>query len=130
MGRLSWLAFSGGDGAVAAVPLHLAGSVRRRPHRPGHPVTAESPSPTTGRTTASTSEQTRRSPPAAPARSAPAGSPARLGSDATLVDVLDRVLDRGVTITGDVVLSVAGVDLVHLGVRLVLKGIDGDEEVP
>ncbi|WP_205745874.1 gas vesicle protein GvpJ [Egibacter rhizosphaerae] len=44
--------------------------------------------------------------------------------------MLDRVLDRGVTITGDVVLSVAGVDLVHLGVRLVLKGIDGDEEVP
>jgi hypothetical protein len=54
-------------------------------------------------------------------------SPARLGNDATLVDVLDRVLDRGVTITGDVVLSVAGVDLVYLGVRLVLKGVEGDE---
>ena len=55
----------------------------------------------------------------------PAGTGPRLGNDATLVDLLDRVLERGVTITGDVVLSVAGVDLVYL--RLVLKGVDGDE---
>jgi hypothetical protein len=54
----------------------------------------------------------------------------RLGNDASLVDLLDRVLQRGVTVTGDVVLSVAGVDLVYLGVRLVLKGIDGDETLP
>jgi hypothetical protein len=57
----------------------------------------------------------------------PAGRGPRLGNDATLVDLLDRVLDRGVTITGDVILSVAGVDLVYLGLRLVLKGVDGDE---
>jgi hypothetical protein len=54
----------------------------------------------------------------------------RLGNDASLVDLLDRVLERGVTVTGDVVLSVAGVDLVYLGVRLVLKGIEGDETLP
>ncbi len=57
----------------------------------------------------------------------PASTEPRLGHDATLVDLLDRVLDRGVTVTGDVILSVAGVDLVYLGVRLVLKSIDGDE---
>lgn len=57
----------------------------------------------------------------------PSGSGPRLGNDASLVDLLDRVLDRGVVISGDVILSVAGVDLVHLGVRLVLKSIDGDE---
>jgi hypothetical protein len=55
---------------------------------------------------------------------------APLGGDATLVDLLDRVLARGVTVTGDVVLSVAGVDLVYVGLRLVLKGIDGTEGAP
>ena len=57
------------------------------------------------------------------------GALAPLGGDATLVDLLDRVLQRGVSITGDVVLSVAGVDLVYLGIRLVLKGVDGTERV-
>jgi hypothetical protein len=42
----------------------------------------------------------------------------------TLVDLLDRVIDRGVVVTGDVVLGVAGVDLVHVGLRLVLRGVD------
>jgi hypothetical protein len=42
----------------------------------------------------------------------------------TLVDLLDRVIDRGVVIAGDVVLSVAGIDLVHLELRLRLQGVD------
>jgi hypothetical protein len=37
-----------------------------------------------------------------------------------LVDLIDRVIGGGVVITGDVVLGVAGVDLVYLGPRLVL----------
>jgi Gas vesicle protein len=37
-----------------------------------------------------------------------------------LVDLIDRVIGGGVLITGDVVLGVAGVDLVYLGLRLVL----------
>jgi hypothetical protein len=44
--------------------------------------------------------------------------------DQSLVDVLDRVIDRGVVIAGDVVLSVAGVDLVHLELHLRLQGVD------
>lgn len=44
--------------------------------------------------------------------------------ETTLVDLLDRVIDRGVVVTGDVVLSVAGVDLVHVGLRVVLRGVD------
>lgn len=42
----------------------------------------------------------------------------------TLVDLLDRIIDRGVVIAGDVVLSVAGIDLVHLELRLRLQGLD------
>jgi Gas vesicle protein len=37
-----------------------------------------------------------------------------------LVDLIDRVIGGGVVINGDVVLGVAGVDLVYLGLRLVL----------
>jgi hypothetical protein len=40
--------------------------------------------------------------------------------DIALVDLLDRVIGEGVVITGDVVLSIAGVDLVYLGLRAVL----------
>ncbi len=36
------------------------------------------------------------------------------------MDLIDRVIGGGVVITGDVVLGVAGVDLVYLGLRLVL----------
>jgi Gas vesicle protein len=40
--------------------------------------------------------------------------------DVALVDLIDRVIGGGVVITGDVVIGVAGVDLVYLGLRLVL----------
>lgn len=50
----------------------------------------------------------------------------RRGDDQTLVDVLDRAIDRGVVIAGDVVLSVAGVDLVHLELRLRLQGVGAE----
>ena len=40
--------------------------------------------------------------------------------DVALVDLIDRLIDGGVVVTGDVVLSVADVDLVYLGLRLVL----------
>jgi len=42
------------------------------------------------------------------------------GEDVALVDLIDRLIDGGVVLTGDVVLSVADVDLVFLGLRLVL----------
>ena len=40
--------------------------------------------------------------------------------DIALVDLLDRVIGEGVVIGGDIVLSIAGVDLVYLGLRAVL----------
>lgn len=42
-----------------------------------------------------------------------------------LVDLVDRLLETGVLVSGDVVVSVAGIDLVQLGLRAVLEGIDG-----
>lgn len=38
----------------------------------------------------------------------------------TLVDLLDRVLDVGVVVVGDLRISVANVDLLYLGLKLVL----------
>ena len=42
------------------------------------------------------------------------------GDNVALVDLLDRLIGGGVVVTGDVMLSLAGVDLVYLGLRLVL----------
>lgn len=42
------------------------------------------------------------------------------GEQVALVDLVDRLIGGGVVVTGDVVLSLAGVDLVYLGLRLVL----------
>ena len=41
-----------------------------------------------------------------------------------LVDVLDRLLETGVVLDGQIVLSLAGVDLVHIGLRALLASVD------
>ncbi|UBU14562.1 gas vesicle protein [Nonomuraea gerenzanensis] len=41
-----------------------------------------------------------------------------------LVDLLDRLLAGGVVVTGDLVLSIADVDLVHISLRTVLASVD------
>jgi hypothetical protein len=41
----------------------------------------------------------------------------------SLADLVNRLLDKGVVITGEVTISVAGVDLVYLGVSAVLTSI-------
>ena len=42
----------------------------------------------------------------------------------TLSDVLDRVLNKGVVVAGEVVISVAGVDLLYLGLNVVLTSVE------
>ena len=42
----------------------------------------------------------------------------------TLLETLDRVLNKGVVIAGDVTLSVADVDLVFVGLRLLLSSVE------
>jgi hypothetical protein len=42
----------------------------------------------------------------------------------SLCETLDRVLNKGVVITGEVVISVADVDLVWLGLQLVLASVE------
>ena len=40
--------------------------------------------------------------------------------EVTLVELVDRVLNKGVVISGDITLSVAGIDLVYVGLRVLL----------
>jgi hypothetical protein len=49
--------------------------------------------------------------------------------DFTLLEMLDRVLNKGVIIAGDVVISVADVDLVYLGVKLMLSSVETMEKL-
>lgn len=49
--------------------------------------------------------------------------------DVTLLEILDRVLDKGVVISGDIVISVADVDLVYLGLRVLLSSVETMEKL-
>ena len=44
--------------------------------------------------------------------------------ESSLLDVLDQLLNKGVVLNGDVVLGVAGVDLVYLRLSSLLTAID------
>jgi hypothetical protein len=52
--------------------------------------------------------------------------PGILGGDSTgtsLVELLDRVVHRGAYVCGDVVICLAGIDLVRLDLRLLLTAV-------
>lgn len=52
------------------------------------------------------------------------GVPAR--REVALVDLLDRLLAKGVVLTGDLTLAIADVDLVHISLRALVSSIGAD----
>jgi hypothetical protein len=44
--------------------------------------------------------------------------------DIALIDILDVILDKGVAIRADLVISIAGVDLVYLDLRLLIASVE------
>jgi gas vesicle structural protein len=44
--------------------------------------------------------------------------------EVTLLDLLDRVIDNGVILAGDVTISVADVDLIYLGLRVLIAPVE------
>jgi len=48
---------------------------------------------------------------------------ARRDDDLYLVDLLDRLLAGGVVLTGDVTISLAGVDLVRISLRALIASV-------
>ena len=52
-------------------------------------------------------------------------SPSRpLEQQVTLLELVDRVLNKGVVLSGDITLSVADVDLVYVGLRVLLSSVE------
>jgi Gas vesicle protein len=46
------------------------------------------------------------------------------GGDASLADLLDRLLGSGVVLGGDITLAIADVDLVHISLRALIASVD------
>jgi hypothetical protein len=55
------------------------------------------------------------------------GNPTRANTG--LVDVLDRVLDKGLVVAGDIKVSLAEVELLTIRIRLMICSIDKAEEI-
>ena len=49
--------------------------------------------------------------------------------EVALLELLDRVIDHGVVIAGDITISVADVDLIYLGLRVMLTSVERAEEL-
>lgn len=47
----------------------------------------------------------------------------------SLLETLDHVLDRGLVLAGDVIISVADIDLIYLGLNVLLGSVETVEEV-
>lgn len=45
-------------------------------------------------------------------------------NDLSVLEALDHLLDRGVVIAGEATISIAGVDLLYLGLNVVLANVD------
>ncbi|MER5950295.1 gas vesicle protein [Streptomyces sp. NPDC001904] len=52
------------------------------------------------------------------------------GREIALIDLLDRLLTGGAVLTGDLVLSIADVDLVRVNLRAVIHSITPDSPSP
>ncbi|MBP0450647.1 gas vesicle protein [Kitasatospora sp. RG8] len=49
---------------------------------------------------------------------------------AALIDLLDRLLSGGVVLTGDVVLSIADIDLVRISLRALILSVSDQNPAP
>jgi hypothetical protein len=49
--------------------------------------------------------------------------------EVTLLELVDRVLNKGVVVSGDITLSVADVDLVYVGLRVLLASVGTLEQL-
>lgn len=49
--------------------------------------------------------------------------------EVSLLELLDRVVDHGVILVGDITISVADVDLIYLGLKVMLASVERVEEL-
>ena len=55
--------------------------------------------------------------------------PLTTGRSTGLVDILDRVLDKGLVVAGDIKISLANVELLTIQIRLLICSIDKAEQI-
>ena len=56
------------------------------------------------------------------------GELATADSSIALVELLDRLLDKGVVVSGEVTIAVADIDLIELGLRVLLSSVETMEK--
>jgi hypothetical protein len=44
--------------------------------------------------------------------------------EVTLFEVLDRILDKGIVIKGDLMISIADVNLIYVGLQIIITSVD------
>ena len=49
--------------------------------------------------------------------------------EVTLLDLLDRILNKGVYLQGDITISVADVDLIYVGLKVLLGSVETIERM-
>ena len=49
--------------------------------------------------------------------------------EVTLLEILDRVLDKGVVISGDLVISLAEIDLIYVGLKVLISSVETMERL-
>lgn len=49
--------------------------------------------------------------------------------EVTLLELLDRLLNKGVVVSGDLVISVANVDLIYVGLRVLISSVETLKEL-
>lgn len=60
----------------------------------------------------------------------PLDRPNRMGAqELAIADLLDRALDKGVVVWGEATISLAGVDLVYVGLKLLVASVDAAQRM-
>ncbi|MFJ3659253.1 gas vesicle protein [Streptomyces sp. NPDC090119] len=59
----------------------------------------------------------------------PASAPGPQGSSANLADILERVLDKGVVIAGDIQINLLDIELLTIKLRLLVASVDKAKEM-
>jgi len=49
--------------------------------------------------------------------------------EVTLLEILDRILDKGVVISGDLVISLAEIDLIYVGLKVLISSVETMERL-
>jgi Gas vesicle protein len=64
-----------------------------------------------------------------PVRTGSAGLPGRPTESATLADILERVLDKGIVIAGDIQINLLDIELLTIKLRLLIASVDRAREM-